>query len=80
MILFGFLATRQTKLVPNPLQSVAEMLIKAGKGELEDTHFLDLQKQIVDRELNREAEIRKSGPIAENILHDKGIASAAKFG
>jgi F-type H+-transporting ATPase subunit a len=28
LILFGFLATRQTKLVPNPLQSMAEMLIK----------------------------------------------------
>lgn len=28
LILFGFMASRQTKLVPNPLQSVAEMLIK----------------------------------------------------
>lgn len=27
LILFGFLATRQTKLIPNPLQSVAELFV-----------------------------------------------------
>jgi len=42
LILFGFLATRQTKLIPNPLQSLAEIIIRifddlvADALELED--------------------------------------------
>ena len=41
-------------------------------GIAEGTHFLDLQQDIVDRELEREAENRRSGAIAENILRDIG--------
>ncbi|MBU2552610.1 MAG: F0F1 ATP synthase subunit A [Proteobacteria bacterium] len=36
LILFGFLATRQTRLIPNPLQTVAELIIKTFDGLVAD--------------------------------------------
>ena len=41
--------------------------------------FLDLDWDAVNKQLEREKQTRHSGPIAENMLHDKGIVSA-KFG
>ena len=38
--------------------------------------FLDLDWRIVDRELEREAQMRRSGPIAENLLRDVGAVAA----
>ncbi len=56
-------------------RSLAEMLNQAGKDALDDLHFLDLQEDVVARELERERESLKSGPIAENILRDLGPAA-----
>jgi pyruvate ferredoxin oxidoreductase alpha subunit len=39
-------------------------------------HFLDLDAQLVERELQRLSEKRRSGPHAENILRDVGIVGA----
>ena len=39
-------------------------------------HFLDLDTQLVERELQRLSEKRRSGPHAENILRDVGIVGA----
>ena len=36
LILFGFLATRQTKLIPNPLQTVAELIVTTFDGLVKD--------------------------------------------
>lgn len=42
----------------------------AERDELEDVTFLDLNWDVVNRELARMAAVRRSGPIAENILRD----------
>ncbi len=52
---------------------------QAEKEELPPVTFLDLDWEAVNRQLERERQTRRSGPVAENILHDKGIVSA-KFG
>ncbi|HZK04676.1 MAG TPA: pyruvate ferredoxin oxidoreductase [Actinomycetaceae bacterium] len=56
--------------------SLNRMLDEAARDELEDLHFLDLDKDLVAREIEREAATRRSGPIAENIIRDVGIARA----
>jgi pyruvate ferredoxin oxidoreductase alpha subunit len=50
--------------------SLEKMLQVAEKDKLDDLTFLDLQDQVVKRELKRERVSQKSGPIAENILRD----------
>ena len=56
--------------------SLARMLHEAVAGTLEPLSFLDLDWRIVNRQLEREARVRRSGPIAENLLRDVGsIAS-----
>lgn len=44
----------------------------AMHDQLEALHFLDLDWNIVNKELDRERTTRRSGPIAENILRDLG--------
>lgn len=51
-------------------RSIHEMLDSASKGELEQLTFLDLDKTLVEAELAREDQVRRSGPIAENLLRD----------
>jgi pyruvate ferredoxin oxidoreductase alpha subunit len=46
---------------------------EALADEIDDPHFLDLDWAIVDHELAREKEKRRSGPIAENILRELGL-------
>jgi pyruvate ferredoxin oxidoreductase alpha subunit len=38
--------------------------------------FLDLNRELVERELQRSSETRRSGPHAENILRDVGVVAA----
>jgi pyruvate ferredoxin oxidoreductase alpha subunit len=38
-------------------------------------HFLDLDRQLVERELARMTSERRSGPHAENILRDVGVVA-----
>jgi hypothetical protein len=39
---------------------------------------LDLKKDVVDRELEREKQLIQSGSVAENVLRDGGVVNAAK--
>ena len=44
--------------------------------ELEPLTFLDLDWELVERELARERDGGRSGPHAENILRDIGVVAA----
>ncbi len=57
-------------------ESLTRMLGEAIAGRLEPLTFLDLDWNIVNRHLAREAEMRRSGPIAENMLRDIGAVAA----
>ena len=46
---------------------------QAVADEFDDPHFLDLDWEIIDHELARAKEKRRSGPIAENILREMGL-------
>ncbi len=65
---------------PISRDSLRDLFINAEKDALEDTHFLDLKQDIVDRELERERGDRRSGPSAENILREMGVVDVAKTG
>lgn len=56
--------------------SLIRVFTEAGADSLQPLTFLDLDWRIVNRQLEREASTRRSGPIAENLLRDVGsIAS-----
>jgi pyruvate ferredoxin oxidoreductase alpha subunit len=56
--------------------SLARVFADAIADELELTTFLDLDRQVVDRVLAREREVRRSGPLAENVLKEVGLVAA----
>jgi pyruvate ferredoxin oxidoreductase alpha subunit len=56
--------------------SLARMLHEAAADRLEPLSFLDLDWGIVNRQLAREASMRRSGPIAENLLRDVGTVAS----
>jgi pyruvate ferredoxin oxidoreductase alpha subunit len=56
--------------------SLSRMLGEAVAGRLEQLEFLDLDRELVDRELARQRANPRSGPPAENILRDVGIVGA----
>ncbi len=56
-----------------------QLFRQAESEELPPITFLDLDWDAVNKQQDREKQTRRSGPVAENILHDKGIVSA-KFG
>src|SRR5450631_2861896 len=62
-----------------PKASLHKLFRSAEKEDLPPVTFLDLDWDAVNKQLDRERQNRHSGPIAENILHDKGIVSS-KFG
>ena len=39
----------------------------------------DLDRNAVDKQLERERKTRRSGPIAENLLRDAGIVAARNY-
>jgi pyruvate ferredoxin oxidoreductase alpha subunit len=45
-------------------------------GKLQPLTFMDLDWRIVERQLEREAKTRRSGPIAENLLRDVGTVAS----
>jgi pyruvate ferredoxin oxidoreductase alpha subunit len=65
---------------PIPKSSLHKLFIDAEQGALEPVTFVDLDWDVVNKQLEREKQNRHSGPIAENILHAKGMSSSAKFG
>jgi pyruvate ferredoxin oxidoreductase alpha subunit len=56
--------------------SIRDLLEKAGREELEPLSFLDLDTELVARELAREGDGRPAGPHAENMLRDLGVVAA----
>jgi pyruvate ferredoxin oxidoreductase alpha subunit len=56
--------------------SLHRTLRQAIDGQLESLSFMDLDWRIVNRQLEREAQMRRSGPIAENLLRDVGAIAA----
>lgn len=53
-------------------QSLVKLFYKAAQGELGSLMFLDLDHDVVDREIERMKAVRRSGPSAENVLRDIG--------
>jgi pyruvate ferredoxin oxidoreductase alpha subunit len=63
---------------PITKSSLRDLLADDSAWQLSGTTFLDLDIGLVERELGRELERRRSGPHAENMLHDLGsVASRA---
>jgi pyruvate ferredoxin oxidoreductase alpha subunit len=56
--------------------SLRRTIEEAIADRLEPLMFMDLDWNIVDKQLAREREKRRSGPIAENILRDLGVVAA----
>ena len=52
--------------------SLRRTLTEAIADKLPPLTFMDLDWRIVNRQLEREAQMRRSGPIAENLLRDVG--------
>jgi len=52
------------------------MIERAAAGKLAALNFLDLNWDVVKRELAREGVQRRAGPAAENILRDLGPVAA----
>jgi pyruvate ferredoxin oxidoreductase alpha subunit len=56
--------------------SLMRTFAEAIAGTLPLLTFMDLDWRIVNRQLEREAAVRRSGPIAENLLRDVGTVAA----
>ena len=56
--------------------SLNRTLREAVADRLQPLTFMDLDWRIVNRQLDREALMRRSGPTAENILRDVGPIAA----
>jgi pyruvate ferredoxin oxidoreductase alpha subunit len=60
-------------------KSLHGLFRQAGKDELEHVTFLDLDRNVVNKQMERERQTRRSGPVAENLLRDLGVV-ASKIG
>ena len=56
--------------------SLRRIFQTAARDELEPLTFLDLDSELVGRELARAAASRQSGPAAENMLGDLGVVAS----
>lgn len=56
--------------------SLMRTFSEAIAGTLQPLTFMDLDWRIVNRQLEREAAMRRSGPIAENLLRDVGSVAS----
>jgi pyruvate ferredoxin oxidoreductase alpha subunit len=56
--------------------SLRRLFADAIGGRLSDTTFVDLNHELVERELQRTLAQRRSGPHAENMLRDLGLVAA----
>ncbi len=56
--------------------SLHQLLLAGIADKLEPVTFLDLDWKAVNKELERERQKRRSGPIAENLLRDLGVVAA----
>ncbi|MEW8244862.1 MAG: transketolase C-terminal domain-containing protein [Candidatus Thiodiazotropha endolucinida] len=63
---------------PITRMSLTDLFERAMQDDLEETSFLDIKCDIVERELARERAHTRSGSAAENILREVGVVDAAK--
>ncbi|WP_369161082.1 transketolase C-terminal domain-containing protein [Candidatus Thiodiazotropha sp. LNASS1] len=63
---------------PITRKSLTDLFERAMQDDLEETGFLDIKCDIVERELAREQAHTRSGSAAENILREVGVVEAAK--
>jgi pyruvate ferredoxin oxidoreductase alpha subunit len=56
--------------------TLRKLFADAVAGELRDMTFVDLDQELVEREIKRTLASRRSGPHAENILRDLGVVAA----
>ena len=56
-------------------KSLIHLFEQAGRDELEALTFLDLNWEVVNREIERGQQQRRTGPTAENILRDLGAVA-----
>ena len=61
------------------MKSLAGMLDKAHRDELELVTFLDLDWKAVNKQLELEKTKRRSGPVAEALLRHAGIVGARNY-
>ncbi len=61
------------------MKSLAAMLDKASRDELDLVTFLDLDWKAVNKQIEREKTHRKTGPVAEAMLRDAGIVGARNY-
>ena len=52
------------------------LFAQAARGELGHLTFLDLDWNVVNKQLERERTTRRSGPAAESMLRDVGVIAA----
>ncbi len=64
---------------PVTRDSLRKLFAAGIADQLDPTHFLDLQHDIVNRQIERSSTGPRPGPDAENILRDIGIVAAAKI-
>ena len=57
-------------------KSLISLFEKAGRDELDTLNFLDLNWDVVNREIERGRQQRRVGPTAENILRELGSVAA----
>ncbi len=64
---------------PVTRDSLRKLFAAGVADQLDPTHFLDLQHDVVNRQIERSSTEHRPGPDAENILRDIGIVAAAKI-
>ena len=60
--------------------SLMRLIEQANRDELEAVHFLDLNREVVQQELMRESQARRSGPVAEAVLRQLGTVASRVAG
>ncbi len=61
---------------PITKRSLHALFRRAEKNDLDPVTFLDLNRELVDKQLARERAARRSGPAAEAMLRDIGVVAA----
>jgi len=60
-------------------KSLHGLFLKAEQDALDHVTFLDLDWNIVNKQLEREKAHRRSGPVAENLLRDVGVVASRNY-
>jgi pyruvate ferredoxin oxidoreductase alpha subunit len=61
---------------PITMRSLHALFRRAEKDDMDSVTFLDLNRDLVEKQLARERAARRSGPAAEAILRDVGVVGA----